>query len=224
MAWIDPSLENCGVIAYLDALYAPSPFALKWKNAADLVLGSHDGLLATEHWVQEGPHEELTRIANAGKDTDDHVKITKQWLEDQPDYRPDAIMYDNHAFIYDPRNPRFARTACFFWDIYAQEKLSWRDQPLWAYALSKFNMDPPALPGTLLPHKFNDEFSGITTYFKLAGEKGFGDHTYVSPKRHLSSVSKARAYKSESGFTELEWDSLSIDSLLSRACRPWANI
>jgi hypothetical protein len=43
---------------------------------------------------------------------------------------------------YDPTNEWYQNASMFFWDRFSQEVDSWRDQPLWAYTLHHFGMEP----------------------------------------------------------------------------------
>jgi SAM-dependent methyltransferase len=82
---------------------------------------------------------------------------------------------------YNPKNERFQQAAQFLWERYSQELDSWRDQPLWSYTMSKFNMKPILLEkqffriesgrygGRLGTHVYNNDTNseGQTYYRKM---------------------------------------------------------
>jgi hypothetical protein len=57
---------------------------------------------------------------------------------------------------YDPTNVWFQKASEFFWSRYSLELDSWRDQPLWAYTLHHFGINPLEMRHDTL-HSFMDE-------------------------------------------------------------------
>jgi hypothetical protein len=70
---------------------------------------------------------------------------------------------------YDPSNLRFQEASSFFWDRYSQELDSWRDQPLWSYALHHFKITPEVL------FKKGEE---LELFIEHRSAMGFGGHRY----------------------------------------------
>jgi len=71
--------------------------------------------------------------------------------------------------VYDPFNPLYQQVSSFFWSRYSLELDSWRDQPLWAYSLNKFNVTPMILNKTQQ-----------SLFKKVLRRRGFGGHAYES--------------------------------------------
>ena len=55
---------------------------------------------------------------------------------------PKERIYENTAFAYDTTNERAVQCLESFWDLYSSQRMTHRDQPLWAYTLRKHNVVP----------------------------------------------------------------------------------
>lgn len=138
----------------------------RYKRLARAILDSAEGLFQNRHEVDQGPIHELNRILAKKKDIRPNVQASKAWLEQQPDFDPNLPMYVNTFIGYNPKNERFQLVARFFWDRYSLELDSWRDQPLWSYALHKYKMHPTRL-GTYK-----------ALFQQVFRNGGFGGHRY----------------------------------------------
>jgi hypothetical protein len=67
--------------------------------------------------------EELKRIVQLRKDTEENVQKLQGWLESQPDFSWDCpMMYANHAFGYAVNSTKFQEAADFLWEHYSKEE------------------------------------------------------------------------------------------------------
>jgi hypothetical protein len=73
---------------------------------------------------------------------------------------------------YDPMNVKYREVSTFFWDRYSQELYSWRDQPLWSYAIHHFKIKPLAFTT-----KGKTIFGG-DMFEENRKMMGFGGHAY----------------------------------------------
>ena len=71
---------------------------------------------------------------------------------------------------YDPASPYYQKASEFFWERYKQELDSWRDQPLWAYTLHHFGIEP-------LTMRHDTLHSYILEDFDLKGDHHYDEHT-----------------------------------------------
>lgn len=117
----------------------------RYKRMAHEIAESEFGLFQNQHEHASGPLIELDRILAKNKDIKKNVDASRAWLLRQPDFQRNITMYVNTFIGYSPNSPQFREAAQFFWDHYSLEQDSWRDQPLWAYTLHKFNIRPPRL-------------------------------------------------------------------------------
>lgn len=79
---------------------------------------------------------------------------------------------------YDPSNPYYRKASEFFWDRYKQELDSWRDQPLWAYTLHHFGIEPLTMRHDTL-HSF------ILEDFDLKGDHHYDEHSVTHAKKEV---------------------------------------
>ena len=170
MGWQHPALEHCQVIFYGDAYLLNPINETNWMEMAEEIKQNPVGLMQDKQIGLRGddkPLQELVKVAKEGKLSYELANKTIDWLENQPDYKRDAPVYKNAIFGYDPHNAGVQKLMLDFWDIYAREELSWRDQPIWAYLLAREEMRPLAL------HRKNGKLFGEF------GERGHGGHVYV---------------------------------------------
>lgn len=164
MGWKDPDVHGCQAVFYMDGFCGPKlKHSERYKQLAKAIRDSEFGLFQNEHYIAEGPLDELDRILERHKDVAKNVEASKEWLIAQPDFRRDAVIYENHYIGYNPQSTIFQQAAEFFWGRYSLEQDSWRDQPLWSYVLDHFHILPTRL-GT-----FDALFK---EYFKRMGHAG----------------------------------------------------
>jgi hypothetical protein len=181
MGWKDPSVQGCQAVFYMDGFCGPKlKHSERYKRLAKAIHDSEFGLFQNQHEVAEGPIDELDRILVRHKDIANNVEASKAWLVAQPDFRRDALIYENHYIGYNPKSAVFQQAAQFFWDRYSLEQDSWRDQPLWSYVLDHFHITPTRL-GT-----FEALFK---EYYKRMGHAG---HRYNAGADSNAATSKRR--------------------------------
>lgn len=146
MGWKDESVQGCQAVFYMDGFCGPKlKHSERYKRLAKGIHDSHFGVFQNQHEIAEGPLDELDRIVERRKDIAKNVQASKAWLIAQPDFRPDAAIYENHYIGYNPKSIIFQQATQFFWDRYSLEEDSWRDQPLWSYVLDHFGIQPTRL-------------------------------------------------------------------------------
>jgi hypothetical protein len=176
LAWTIPETSSCRVFFYQDALYSPISDKKTWRNASMSILQSRDGIMQYPHHIQcpEGTVcsrilQEMRITVKGLRDSRENVLNTTHWIISQWENVSLSSIYETRPYLntyfgYDPGNDRFRQQVCAFWEIYAEEKLSFRDQAIWATFLMKFGMHPIPIPVKM---------------FKLTGKKGFGGHQYA---------------------------------------------
>lgn len=179
LAWkIHPILqESCQLILYLDGHFRPRENKQKkFHKIAFNVVNSKYGLIHTTHPKGGSLTDEFERIVSGTKDTQANVDASLKWLQAQPDWYDNCTLYWNAAFGYDPTNPWFQKASLYFWDHYSQEKDSWRDQPLWAYTLHHFGIQP-------LTMRHDTLHSYILEDFDLKGDHHYDENTVSYAQR-----------------------------------------
>ena len=174
MGWQHPTLEHCQVIFYGDAYLLNPINETNWMEMTEEIKQNPVGLMQDKQIGLRGddkPLQELVKVAKEGKLSYELANKTIDWLENQPDYKRDAPVYKNAIFGYDPHNAGVQQLMLDFWNIYAREELSWRDQPIWAYLLARGEMRPLAL------HRKNGKLFGEF------GKRGHGGHVYVPEQK-----------------------------------------
>jgi hypothetical protein len=173
--------NNCQIIFYGDAYYLNPVNETAWQSMARQILKSKDDVgglmqakqIGSNHKPVKGPVVELRKNARMGKVSWAMANATIDWLRNQSDYKPmgQTAVYKNALFGYNPNNPVFRTMVVDFWKEYSKERASWRDQPYWAYFLSKHQMTPlkfPIVPPPMGP----------------GGARGHNDHIYVLQPEH----------------------------------------
>jgi hypothetical protein len=77
----------------------------------------------------------------------------KAWFLQQTDFNNESPRYKTNAFVYDPYNEKIRELMTTFWAHYSQENdVSWKDQPLYRYLLSKLRIQPASFPSIIAAH------------------------------------------------------------------------
>ena len=178
LAWkIEPRIRTeCTVVMYMDGQFTPRPNKqAKLDRLTTSVVESTYGLLQVTHPRGAGGTltKEFARIVSGTKDTQAHVDASLAWLTAQPDWNDHATLYWNAVFMYDPSNAFYRQASEFFWDRYSQELDSWRDQPLWAYTLHHFGIQPLTIRHDTLHSTIYEDFS-------LKGDHHYANETSIT--------------------------------------------
>jgi len=176
LAWkIEPRIQKeCIIVMYMDGHFYPRPNKhSKLQRLAKSVIQSKYGLLHVTHPKGGLLTDEFDRIVSGTKDTQAHVDASLAWLTSQPDWSDNATLYWNAVFAYDPWNDEYRKASEFFWNRYSQELDSWRDQPLWAYTLHHFGIQP-------LTMRHDTLHSTIYEDFNLKGDHHYADDKSVT--------------------------------------------
>jgi len=144
MGWKHFKLSTCRIICYSDASLRPKDLLLAdWMNLAQV---------AIEHGIIHQDHSspEVTVMEELG-DRNGTIPFTatkaKAWFLQQTDFNNESPRYKTNAFVYDPYNEKIRELMTTFWAHYSQENdVSWKDQPLYRYLLSKLRIQPASFP------------------------------------------------------------------------------
>ncbi|VEU33673.1 unnamed protein product [Pseudo-nitzschia multistriata] len=115
----------------------------------------------------------LKNLVRDRKDTKEHVAKTIEWFHSQvTNFEEIMPYYLNKYFAYDPSNQKYRDLSSYFWETYTTYGGVWRDQPLWAYTLHRFNVTPAVMTTEGTITKGGD-------LFQTGGKLGWGKHVYV---------------------------------------------
>ena len=143
---VTTSNTGCDVIFYLDSIGHLIGSPDEFRQMAYDIYNSEVGLAQYPHKGGGGAFGEFRRIEVFKKDLPENIQASKQWLLQQPDFRPyNCTLFENRYFGYRPSSPQFKKASKFLWQHYSKEQDSWRDQPLWCYVLDKYNITPMPL-------------------------------------------------------------------------------
>jgi len=78
-------------------------------------------------------------------------------------------MPENTVFGYNPNNNKITNIFNNFWELYSQEKLTHRDQPILGYIYYLYNLHPNYYPEKMSRKLFK----------QLIKSSGFNNHRYV---------------------------------------------
>eukprot|EP00980_Cylindrotheca_fusiformis_P013160 scaffold3337_cov95-Cylindrotheca_fusiformis.AAC.3 len=169
LAWQYPQLMECGAIIYMDACIQPTRKQQVWRDLAAKLADSDVGLMQYINPLNRTSiSDELAAIQRGAKDIPENVENTLKWMISQPDFADTIPIYWNEQFGYNPKSKVFQRLSKAFWDVYSEEVLSWRDQPLWAFMLHRYNVTPMLWP------------KDIQLWRRKKEDYGHNGHTYTS--------------------------------------------
>eukprot|EP00980_Cylindrotheca_fusiformis_P000338 scaffold90_cov105-Cylindrotheca_fusiformis.AAC.1 len=169
LAWQNPQLMECGAIFYLDACVRPSQDQQLWRDMATKLANSDVGFMQYLHpRKRRGISAEFVAIQRGGKDVFENIDESLKWMVSQPDFVDDIPIYWNEQFGYSPKSKAFQTVSQAFWDVYSGEISSWRDQPLWAFMLHRYNVTPMLWP------------EHTTLWSRSRDDYGHNAHTYTS--------------------------------------------
>jgi hypothetical protein len=169
----EETAQTCPIIFYLDGYTIPinTPHAAQLFRDAAQRIRAHDFGLG-QYQKRGSRIKGLAKgLVQEGKDTAANVNYTMSWLKAQPDFRRSCTVYLNRHIGLDPQNPNYRKLSSYFWDLYSQEKGSWRDQLLWCYVVDKFHADPVNLHGDVSPIR--------KMFEERRDQMGYNGHTYV---------------------------------------------
>ena len=155
--------KDYDVIFYCDAIKIPKK-KTNWIKIANSILSSDSGIIQQPHVKGRNIYDECDLIAKCRKDSLENANKTKSFFKEN-NVPIDIPMMRNTCFGYDPKNEKLQNAFQKFWDLYSEEKLTHRDQPLWGYISWKYDIDP-------ITHK------NFFKYFADAGKWGFDEHIY----------------------------------------------
>jgi hypothetical protein len=171
LSWKEKVIQKCEVVFYIDGYVMPNYKATRlYREYAAAIKNSTYGLAQVRHPKPGGLIAEFARIVEHEKDFINNVNASIMWLLAQPDFQWNCTLYENTQFGFAPSNLYFQNVSTFFWDHYSLESDSWRDQPLWCYAMDHFGITPVQIPNSLKDEMFVQDMKRL----------GHGHHRYSS--------------------------------------------
>ncbi|CAJ1961229.1 unnamed protein product [Cylindrotheca closterium] len=168
----DQIRQECDAVYYMDSNIQLKANQSTWMEMSATISSTEPGIMQFKHEQnRSGIFDEFAAITKWKKDYAGNVQKSIAWFSAQPDFENDIPIYMNQLFGYNPKSPTYQRLSQGFWDHYSKEEDSWRDQPLWAFMLHRYNVTPLAFPET--------NFKRI---WKVPNRVNFGhhDHRYTS--------------------------------------------
>lgn len=157
------------VVVYCDGYLAPRNDA-SWDSIVQKVKKAPSGLVQTAHF--RTVYEECEAILANRKDTVHAVNQLRLFML-KMQIPIDTPMYENTVFAYNPNHKRLQRVFQMFWKHYHNERMSYRDQPLWASILHRVHL----VPHIIGSRKTQDHFHSKQWFNRSF--IGFNGHTYV---------------------------------------------
>lgn len=147
LGWKEPRIQSCKAVFYMDSCLRPSENQTMWREIAEIIATDDVGLMQWPHnQNRSGVIGEFLGIKESMKDIDKNIVKSLQWMIAQDDLDTNATIYMNENFGYDPNSKVYQKLSQAFWDHYSLELDSWRDQPLWAFMLHRYNITPIPYP------------------------------------------------------------------------------
>ncbi len=160
------------LIAYCDGFMSPRT-NIDWLGMSKHFRSDRLRLIQSAH--NNKLDRELKDIVARKKDSATSIARTKKYICGiNPTYLGRRI-YDNIAFIYDPRDKNLQRVFRELWRVYSCERYTFRDQPLWALTLFRQRKQPVVMGQRL--HNTNRSIKD--RFFQSSGRRGFNNHQYV---------------------------------------------
>lgn len=148
LGWKNEEIQkNCDAVFYVDSSIRPR---LDLQTMNDIALSLHNTKYGFYQHVHKRSKSGIIRefgvIQLFKKDIDENINASIAWMETQPDYDPRSPLFLNQCMAYLPGSKMFQKVSSAFWERYSQELDSWRDQPLWAFMLHRYNITPDIFP------------------------------------------------------------------------------
>lgn len=139
--------ERCETVFYVDASYSFDSTMKEILDVGNQVFGSNIGFA-------QAPDVPVAISKESFKpDSKKNSNASLAWLRTQLDYQEGMeVKYETKYFCYDPQNENFQELSNFFWERYSMEMDSYIDEPLWAYTLHHFNVDPAPMKNSMFGH------------------------------------------------------------------------
>ena len=175
MAWQDERIvQDCPVVFYADAHAVPNVNATIFRQVSRAIVESEHGIaqelhpFAARKFKNAGILGEFFRICKKKRDLPQNIQASLTWLKAQPDFQKNCTMYRNTYFAYKPTSEMWKSCSTTFWNRYSLEVDSWRDQPLWCYAMHHCGAKPLLLdrknPLFVVNNALRPSGSGIHEY------------------------------------------------------------
>lgn len=147
LGWKYPQLQECRAVVYMDSCIRPTQRQEVWRKIAKQIESSEVGFMQDLNPKnRSGIFGEFLAIQKSQKDMTSNIVNSLRWMVQQPDFDENIPIYWNEQFGYNPKSKVYQQLSQAFWDRYAQEEDSWRDQPLWAFMIHRYNVTPMSWP------------------------------------------------------------------------------
>jgi hypothetical protein len=147
LGWKYPQIQECRAVIYMDSCIRPTQRQQLWRDVAEKLESSDVGLMQDLNPKnRSGIFGEFLAIQRSEKDLSHNIVNSLKWMASQPDFDENIPIYWNEQFGYNPKSEVFQELSQAFWDRYSEEADSWRDQPLWAFMLHRYKVEPISWP------------------------------------------------------------------------------
>lgn len=151
LGWKYSQIQECKAVFYSDSYNRPTQNQTVWREIAHTLSSTSPGLMQIVNPKnRSGIFGEFFAIQRSNKDIESNIIKSLKWMLSQSDFDPDIPIYLNEQFGYSPKSKIFQKVSQAFWDRYSQEVDSWRDQPLWAFMMHRYNVTPIPWPSNKL--------------------------------------------------------------------------
>lgn len=139
--------DDYDMVVYCDAFFSPS-HKYNWKALIDMFGKDKFNFIQNFHHDPSirdvGIFAEMKVIVKAKKDTQKSIDKTMDFFTSHyPDINFEAGEFiTNKTFCYDPKDPLVRKVTEDFWNIYTNEIITFRDQPLWNLIILKNKVKP----------------------------------------------------------------------------------
>lgn len=124
---------NYDIVVYLDGYLAPKKNEPFWTSVCKLLLGDCD-MIVNKHPKNNSILEEIQNIQRSAKDSPARCAAYKEYFTKIGFPIADRIpLFQNTYFAYSPHNPLIQELFKKVWDFLEPNKVSHRDQPIFAY-------------------------------------------------------------------------------------------
>jgi hypothetical protein len=179
--WRIPILieRDYDIIIYCDAYWTPIP-TLKWEQIINQLLQSKSGIIQSLNPYRDCAYDECVELIKANKESVGKMEKTIQLFEQNSLPRHYAL-YRNTFLCYQPKNYNVKKLFGVFWELYYDNKYTYRDQPL--YSLSSF------LSGIKPDIVTVKDGNGVNVHrmdhilFEMSGKRS--DHTYTNTDKNI---------------------------------------
>lgn len=163
--WDIDLLKDYDIIIYCDAYFSPAP-SKNWKTIIQQVQESTSGIVQSKNPYRNCAYDECDELVRLKKESQTRMDSAKEMLSDRG--LPHHFgLWRNTFLCYNKNNSNVKKLFDTLWELYKDDKYTYRDQPLYSLASFLSGIIPEEVYCKRLDH----------TFFHLGK---MGNHTYVN--------------------------------------------